>query len=113
MQVYSIHGRRRFSGFIPLFFSPSPALSTYANGNPATGFSVHDGRVSNGVMATGVSVRCFPALREGGGRSLIAPTGVIDVAPRRGAVVGLDCAAERSMPVPYVGVVALSCYRPL
>ena len=35
---------------------------------------------------------------------------------RRGAVVGLDCAAEQSMPVPYIGVVryrACGFTRPL
>ena len=53
--------------------------------------------MSNGVMATGVSVRCFPALREGGERFMNRPyDGVIDAAPRRGAVVVLVCTAERS-----------------
>ena len=40
-----------------LVFTPSPALSAYANGNPATGFAILNGRVSNGGIATEVSLR--------------------------------------------------------
>ena len=40
-----------------LVFQPSPALLGGVNGNPATGFANQDGRVSNGAMATGVSIR--------------------------------------------------------
>ena len=44
----------------------------------------------------------FPALMEGGGRSVIAPTvGGIDVAPRR---VGVCCGTV--ITVPYRGIVA-------
>ena len=80
-----------------MFLSPCSTLFTYANGNPATGFAFSDGRVSNGAMATGVSIRRFS--RPHGGRRAIEdrPYGVgIDVGPRRGAVVGLGSAAERS-----------------
>ena len=103
VQVYLRRGRRLFSIRIDMFFSRSPTLFAGSNGNPATGFGDWDGRVSNGVMATGVSVRCFPALTEGGGRSVIAPTGCYRCcpAPGCGCCFGLYCGTV--ITVPYFG----------
>ena len=70
VQVFLVRGRWRFSAFIALFFSHSPALFGGVNGNPATGFAVWDGRVSNGAMATAVSIRRF--FRHHGGRRAIS-----------------------------------------
>ena len=102
VQVFLWCGRRRFSTIRALFFSRSPPLSTYANSNPATGFVDSNGRVSNDVMATRLSVRCFPALREGGGRSVIAPTGCYRccAAPGCGCCFGLYCGTV--ITVPYI-----------
>ena len=60
--------------FILLLFSPPTPLLAGGKGNSVTEFAVQDGRVSNGVMATTLSVRHIylyrqTALMEGGGTS--------------------------------------------